>query len=53
MRLIHKVPFTAEEIEIYRQLVFNNLVHGMRLVLESLPFFRISVEEANRVSHSN
>jgi hypothetical protein len=25
MRLIHKVGFTGQEIESYRQLVFNNL----------------------------
>jgi guanine nucleotide-binding protein subunit alpha, other len=49
MRLIHKVGFTPEEIESYRQLVFGNLVNGMRLVLEALPVFNFSVEESNRV----
>lgn len=49
MRLIHKVGFTPEEIESYRQLVFNNLIHGMRLVLEAFPVFDLSVEEQNRV----
>ena len=49
MRLIHKVGFTPEEIESYRQLVFGNLVNGMRLVLEALPFFELSVEESHRV----
>jgi guanine nucleotide-binding protein subunit alpha len=49
MRLIHKVGFTPEEIESYRQLVFGNLVNGMRLVLESMPLFDLSVEESNQV----
>lgn len=48
MRLIHKVGFSPEEIESYRQLVFNNLINGMRLVLEALQVFDISVEAPNR-----
>jgi guanine nucleotide-binding protein subunit alpha, other len=49
MRLIHKVGFTPEEIESYRQLVFGNLINGMRLVLESMPGFDLAVEEPNQV----
>ena len=49
MRLIHKVGFTPEEIESYRQLVFGNLLNGMRLILESMPLFELSVEEPNQV----
>lgn len=47
MRLIHKVGFTPEEIESYRQLVFNNLVQGMRLILEALPVFQLGIDDAN------
>ncbi|KAG8834075.1 hypothetical protein FRC18_002652 [Serendipita sp. 400] len=47
MRLIHKVGFTPQEIESYRQLVFNNLVHGMRLILESFSVFNLDVEPEN------
>jgi guanine nucleotide-binding protein subunit alpha len=47
MRLIHKVAFTPEEIESFRQLVFNNLMHGMRLVFEALHLFQIGIDEAN------
>jgi guanine nucleotide-binding protein subunit alpha len=49
MRLIHKVAFTPEEIESFRQLVFNNLMHGMRLVFEALHLFQIGIDEANLV----
>ncbi|KAF7300818.1 Heterotrimeric G-protein alpha subunit 4 [Mycena kentingensis (nom. inval.)] len=37
MRLIHRKPFTANEKEEFRQLVFENLTHGMRTVVEALP----------------
>lgn len=47
MRLIHKVGFTAQEIESYRQLVFNNLVNGLRLILEAMEAFDISLIEQN------
>jgi hypothetical protein len=53
MRLIHKVGFSPEEIETYRQLVFNNLVHGMRLVIESLSVFQITVEKPQEVCFSH
>lgn len=36
MRLIHRVPFSQQEIENYRQLVFNNLTHGMQSLLEAM-----------------
>ena len=36
MRLIHRVPFSAAEIENYRQLVFNNLTQGMKYLLDSM-----------------
>ncbi|KAF7302776.1 hypothetical protein MKEN_01238900 [Mycena kentingensis (nom. inval.)] len=37
MRLIHKVPFSVQETEFYRQLVFDNLTRGLKYILEVLP----------------
>lgn len=47
MRLIHRVPFSAEEIESYRQLVFNNLTTGMTYVLEAMEDMGLEVAEEN------
>ncbi|KAF5339343.1 hypothetical protein D9611_009809 [Ephemerocybe angulata] len=45
MRLIHKVPFTPQEIESYRQLVFDNLTRGMAYLLESMEDMDLKVME--------
>ncbi|KAJ7922525.1 G-protein alpha subunit-domain-containing protein [Mycena leptocephala] len=37
MRLIHKVPFSAQETESFRQLVFDNLTRGLKYLLDALP----------------
>lgn len=50
MRLIHKVPFTAQEVEFYRQLVFNNITQGLRIVLEAMEDLEVEVEDENQVS---
>jgi len=47
MRLIHKVPFSAAEIESYRQLVFNNLTHGLKYLLDAMEDMELSVSEEN------
>ncbi|KDQ49583.1 hypothetical protein JAAARDRAFT_42754 [Jaapia argillacea MUCL 33604] len=47
MRLIHKVPFSPLEIESYRQLVFNNLTHGLQSVLNAMADMELQVEEKN------
>ena len=47
MRLIHRVPFSTEEIENYRQLVFNNLTTGMAYVLEAMEDMGLEVAEEN------
>ncbi|KAI0078538.1 heterotrimeric G protein alpha subunit 4 [Panus rudis PR-1116 ss-1] len=47
MRLIHSVQFQPEEIETYRQLVFNNLTHGMKYVLDSMEDMGISISDEN------
>lgn len=45
MRLIHRVPFSASEIESYRQLVFNNLTHGMKYLVDSMEDMGIPLPE--------
>ncbi|KDQ53440.1 hypothetical protein JAAARDRAFT_137170 [Jaapia argillacea MUCL 33604] len=47
MRLIHHVPFSPQEIESYRQLVFNNLVFGLKYVFEAMVDMRLEVSEEN------
>ncbi|KIJ58779.1 hypothetical protein HYDPIDRAFT_45488, partial [Hydnomerulius pinastri MD-312] len=47
MRLIHRVPFSPEEIESYRQLVFNNLTTGMNYVFEAMEDMELEVAEEN------
>lgn len=48
MRLIHKVPFSPQEIESYRQLVFENLTRGMSYVLEAMLDMELEVDEKNQ-----
>ncbi|KAG6915633.1 hypothetical protein DXG01_010634 [Tephrocybe rancida] len=50
MRLIHKLPFTPQEIEQFRQLVFDNLTRGMKYLLEAMEDMELKVSEAN-ISH--
>ncbi|TFY82376.1 hypothetical protein EWM64_g1630 [Hericium alpestre] len=47
MRLIHKVPFSAQEVEQYRQLVFNNLTHGMKYLIDSMEDMELEVTPEN------
>lgn len=47
MRLIHKVPFSPQEIESFRQLVFDNITRGLRYLLDAMDDFEIKVSEAN------
>ena len=48
MRLIHRVPFSTQEIESYRQLVFNNLTHGLHSVINAMEDMELSVSEENQ-----
>lgn len=50
MRLIHRVPFSQQEIENYRQLVFNNLTHGMKYILDAMDDMGIALSD-DSVSH--
>jgi hypothetical protein len=45
MRLITNASFTARELESYRQLVFSNLVTGMRALVECLPEVGLSIDD--------
>jgi len=47
MRLIHRVPFSAHEIESYRQLVFDNLTRGLGSLLEAMDDMDLSVLPEN------
>ncbi|KZV77441.1 heterotrimeric G protein alpha subunit 4 [Peniophora sp. CONT] len=47
MRLIHRVPFKPEEVESYRQLIFNNLTQGMKYVIESMDDMGLEVSSDN------
>ncbi|KAF9789642.1 heterotrimeric G protein alpha subunit 4 [Thelephora terrestris] len=47
MRLIHHVPFSSQEIEDYRQLVFNNLTFGLRCVFEAMEHMELEVSIDN------
>ncbi|KAI6096931.1 guanine nucleotide-binding protein alpha-2 subunit [Pisolithus croceorrhizus] len=47
MRLIHRVPFSPEEIESYRQLVFNNLITGMLYLFDAMEHMELEVAEEN------
>lgn len=47
MRLIHKVPFSAQEIESYRQLVFDNITRGLRYLIEAMDDMDLKVAEEN------
>lgn len=50
MRLIHKIPFSSQEVESFRQLVFENLTQGMKYLLEAMEDMDLKVAEEN-VSH--
>ncbi|KIK65888.1 hypothetical protein GYMLUDRAFT_239570 [Collybiopsis luxurians FD-317 M1] len=48
MRLIHRVPFSSQEIEFFRQLIFLNLTQqGLKYVLEAMEEMELKVSEEN------
>jgi len=47
MRLIHRVPFSPQEIESFRQLIFENLTRGMKYVLDAMEEMDLKVSEDN------
>ncbi|KAF8638677.1 hypothetical protein AX17_002022 [Amanita inopinata Kibby_2008] len=49
MRVIHKVPFSPQEIEMYRQIAFDNITRGLRYVLEAMDEMELKLSEGNLV----
>jgi hypothetical protein len=47
MRLIHKVPFSSQEVEGYRQLVFNNLTQGLKYLLDAMEDMELEIDPEN------
>ncbi|KAF8214322.1 heterotrimeric G protein alpha subunit 4 [Mycena galopus ATCC 62051] len=43
MHLIHKKPFSPQEVESFRQLVFENLTHGLKYLIDALPDMMIEL----------
>lgn len=50
MRLIHKVPFSAQETESFRHLIFDSLTHGLKYLLDSLPGMTPGCRRATQTS---
>lgn len=48
MRLLHNQPFSLDEIEDYRKIVFSNLVNGMRSVIDLMDELGMAVNSQNR-----
>jgi len=49
MRLIHRIPFSPQEVESFRQLVFNNLTHGLKYLLDAMEDMDLVVSRENRL----
>ena len=47
MRVIHRLPFTATEIENFRQITFDNVLRGLRYVLDAMEEMDMKVSEEN------
>ena len=47
MRVIHRLPFTATEIENFRQITFDNVLRGLRYLLDAMYEMDLKVSEEN------
>jgi guanine nucleotide-binding protein subunit alpha len=47
MRLIHRVPFSPQEKESFRQLTFDNITRGLKYLLEAMDDMGLKVTEEN------
>ncbi|KAL5640672.1 hypothetical protein ACGC1H_001228 [Rhizoctonia solani] len=47
MRVIHNDKFTPQEIESYRQLVFNNIIRGAVMLVDALPMMQLQLSPEN------
>ena len=48
MRCIHHQPFSPDEIEDYRKIVFSNIVGGMRSIIDTLDGLSMAISPASR-----
>ncbi|KIY69336.1 guanine nucleotide binding protein, alpha subunit [Cylindrobasidium torrendii FP15055 ss-10] len=48
MRVIHRIPFSAQEIESYRQLVFENITRGLKYLLDAMEDMDLRIDDASR-----
>lgn len=51
MRIIHHIPFTDEERENFRRLVFLNLVQGMKTILDVMEEWSIDFQDDSNIDH--
>lgn len=49
MRIIHQAAWSSTEIESFRQLVFDNILSGLRKVIESMEEYGLELDEKNQV----
>jgi guanine nucleotide-binding protein subunit alpha len=47
MRLMYRAPFTTQEVETFRQLIFGNLTDGIRLVCEAMADMNLELAPEN------
>ncbi|PBK60560.1 guanine nucleotide binding protein, alpha subunit [Armillaria solidipes] len=52
MRLIHKIPFSPQEIESFRQFTFDNLTGGLKCILHAMEDMDLKVSEDN-IEHTD
>ena len=45
MRTFHQLPFSEQEVEMYRQQIFNNITTGMLFVLDALPDLDLTIAD--------
>jgi guanine nucleotide-binding protein subunit alpha len=48
MRLLHRMPFSSQEVERFRCCIFNNLTHGLKCVLDSMEDMQLVLSPENR-----
>jgi guanine nucleotide-binding protein subunit alpha len=47
MRLIHRIPFSSQEVEHFRCCIFNNLTHGIKHVLDWMEDMQLALSPEN------
>ncbi|KAF8330345.1 heterotrimeric G protein alpha subunit 4 [Cantharellus anzutake] len=49
MRIIHNMAFTPAELETYRQVVYSNMIDGLKEIINALEDFELALDPANTV----